>query len=84
MKDVIEKMAFVDGTMTREELAQQLTKECRTAVVFMSEVLSSPACMDALAEVYWKRYVALNEKKALTPELPLGGVGPLNGNGHVH
>lgn len=64
----IQETVFTDQQLDREELKKYLVKDMKTCVVFMNEVLSIPAAVDALTDVYYERYKKYYEEKNQVPD----------------
>lgn len=63
-----QEFAITDKQVDRAEFKKYLVNDMRTCVVFMSEVLSIPEAVEALTDVYYKRYTDLMVKKNQVPD----------------
>lgn len=67
----IQYAVFQDGKLQRETIKSWLEKDVRGTYLLLSEILSSPPVLDALTEVFYKRYKDFHAQKAQAPELPI-------------
>lgn len=62
---------FKDQNLDRETIKNWLIKDIRGTYITMSELLSSRECIEALTDVFYKRYVDFHAKQQANPELDL-------------
>lgn len=62
---------FTNSALERSEIKEWLVSDMKRALVTVSEVLQSNDALEALTEVYWKRYCKYHESAQAQPELPL-------------
>lgn len=62
---------FKDGTLSRETIRSWLSTDIRGVYMILAEVLAAEEVLDALTDVFYKRYKKLHEAKMAQTELPL-------------
>lgn len=60
----IQYSVFQDGQLSRDTIKGWLSKDIRGVYLLLSELLTSPEALDALTEVFYKRYLSFHEQKA--------------------
>lgn len=58
-----------DATLTKEQVKEGLTKDIESVAVFISNLLRSKECLDALTETMWNRYQKYHEERKRNPGL---------------
>lgn len=56
MDSKIQYEVFKNGTLTKEQIAENLKKDIAGVVVTIHEILNSPVCMEALVDAFYTRY----------------------------
>lgn len=64
----LQETVMTDKEMDRETLKKVLVREVQSIAVFVNEILSIDAAMDALADVYYERYKKFYETKNQVPD----------------
>lgn len=59
---------MTDKELDRDTLKKILVREVQSIAVFVNEILSIDAAMDALADVYYERYKKFYESKNQVPD----------------
>lgn len=59
---------MTDKELDRDTLKKILVREVQSIAVFVNEILSIDAAMDALADVYYERYKKFYETKNQVPD----------------
>lgn len=77
VKSKIDYAVFANGELSKEQIAEWLSKDIKGVYYLLAEILNSKEAIDALAEVFYQRYLAFQKAKEVTPELDLKP----NGNG---
>lgn len=67
----INAAVLVDADIAKETIREWLVKDMRGSLITLNEVLNSKECIDALLEIFWKRYSDLHKAKVEQPELNL-------------
>lgn len=71
-KTDVDYAVFNGEPLTKEALTKAVVKEIEASHALLDTLLSEPEALQAVADVYWKRYTEIMErKKASQPELPL-------------
>lgn len=52
-----------DSNLSKEQVKDGLQKDIESVAVFVSNLLRSKECMDALTEVMWQRYQKYHEQR---------------------
>lgn len=60
-----------NANIGKEQIREWLVKDIRGSYLLILEVLNSEESIDALVEIFWKRYRRLHDQKNAQPELPL-------------
>lgn len=68
-KQKMEIASVYDADLSKETLRDWMVKDIRGVHVLLSEVLGSEECISALTEVFYKRYLELQESKKAQPSL---------------
>lgn len=68
MDQKIQESIFTDKMLDKESLKTLLLQDMRSCVIFMNEVLGIPEAVDALTDIYYKRYTAFYETKNQVPD----------------
>lgn len=71
VRSQIDYTVFKDGTLTKDQIKGWLQTDIRGVYMLLAEMLASVEVMDALVEVFWKRYVTLHEAKKAQQEMDL-------------
>lgn len=61
--ETLQYAAFKDMQLTKEQIRENLQNDIKGVAVTIIEVLQSPQCLDALADIYYARFLALKEKE---------------------
>lgn len=64
----IQETVLTEKQMDRETLKKVLVREVHSCAVFINEILSIPAAIDALTDVYYERYKKFYEEKNQVPD----------------
>lgn len=62
---------FNNAELKKDDIKGWLKKDVYGVYLLLSEVLASNEVLDALTEVFWKRYQDFHAQKVNEPELPL-------------
>lgn len=70
-KEKLEFAVFHDADISKDQISTWLQNDIRGVYLLLSEVLASRECLDALVDVFYKRYLKFHEDKKNNPELDL-------------
>lgn len=58
-----------DAHLTKEQVKEGLTKDIESVAVFVSNLLRTKECLDALTEAMWNRYQKYHDDRKRNPQL---------------
>lgn len=67
----VQYSVFQNAALNRETIKEWLKKDVYGTYLLLAEVLASQECLEAITEVFWKRYQEFHKAKQEQPELPL-------------
>lgn len=71
VKSKVDFAVFTDANISRQEISEWLVRDIKNTYFTLSEVLNSKECIEALTDVFYKRYCDMHAAKAAQPELNL-------------
>lgn len=60
-----------NANLGKDQIREWLVKDIRGSYLLILEVLNSEESINALVEIFWKRYKKLHDAKQSQPELPI-------------
>lgn len=71
VQEKIDYQVFSNQNLSREQLRAWFVKDIKGVYILLSELLNTTEAIDALTDVYYKRYKDFHEAQKNQPELPL-------------
>lgn len=71
VQEKIDYQVFSNKNLSREQLRAWFVKDIKGVYVLLSELLDTTEAIDALTDVYYKRYKDFHEAQQNQTELPL-------------
>lgn len=68
MNQKIQRTVLNDQNISREELGKALQADLKMCLVLINEMTHDKDIFDAVLDIYWKRYKALQSQTSIKPE----------------